>query len=265
MISLSKTCLGGLALALLAGCSGSGDGTGATRGGGGTNLTAQNATDYAFSFLMSERFPSVPYSAFSASSTCVALNTSSLGGGTTVTETFTNCTGSDGAVLNGQVVFTYVSSACDVTYTNLTAQKSGETWILNGTKHIALGSQQATITTGSGLGSVPMTLTHQVSGSSPVTRSYTCNLTSDWATPGIYKLWGTFSYQITGATTVSGSIDSTAPLTWAMGCCYPVAGYLDLTQGSNQATVSFSLPCGTVTVTPAGSTGTTATLPQICY
>ena len=76
------------------------------------------------------------------------------------------------------------------------------------------------------------------------TFSYGCNLTSDWATAGITKVWGTFALQSGSEPTLSATIPEYRPLAWTPGCCYPTSGVLALSQGSASSDASFSLPCG---------------------
>jgi len=80
------------------------------------------------------------------------------------------------------------------------------------------------------------------------TFSYGCNLVSDWATAGSYKVWGSFSFQSGNEATLSGSISEFSPLAWTSGCCYPLAGVLTLAQGPASSEVSFTSPCGSYTL-----------------
>jgi hypothetical protein len=188
------------------------------------------------------------------------IGVTSGGPGTPITYTFTNCVGPNGGTLNGQITFSWVGNACTLTYGNFSATKGSQAWVLNGTKTVTVNktAHQSQVVTGSG--GITHAFTDTAAPANNRTFTYTCALLADWATPGSYKLSGTFGYQTAGDDTLEGSIPSAAPLTWTVGCCYPSMGIVNLKKGLAKADLSFGLPCGTLTVTSYGQASVTRTL-----
>ncbi len=168
-----------------------------------------------------------------------------------VTWTYTNCTGPHGWTWNGVVVISWSKEKDGSTlvkhdHRNLVGAKDGRTWTINGIKDhlINLASKTVALTTETGF-----TKTFN-NGTTTTTYTYGCSLVADWSTAGQRKLYGTWSLIPTTGEAISGTIAQATPLTWdkAAGCCYPVAGTLILTKGSQSAAIVHSLPCGTVTI-----------------
>lgn len=219
---------------------------------------SQSAADSALPALAPAGDEGVLALAAPALPSCIAVT--SGGPGTPITYTFTNCLGPNGGTLNGQITFTWVGSTCTLTYGNFSATKGSQAWVLNGTKTITVNktASQSQVVTGSG--GITHAFTDSATPANNRTFTYTCALLADWATPGSYKLSGTFSYQTTSDDTLEGSIPSAAPLTWTTGCCYPSMGIVNLKKGYAKADLSFGLPCGTLTVTSYGQASVTRTL-----
>ena len=190
---------------------------------------------------------------------CVSV-VSSLGPGiTTVALTFNACAGPDGGTLNGSVTITFNAQATDfsVAYQNLVAQKDTRTWTFSGSKSLKVdaAAKQATLTANH----LSATFTDSAHPETSKAYLYDASLHADWATAGTYKLSGTFSLRDNGTLT-SGAIPDAAPLTWTEGCCYPVSGSITFTRGGASTNASFGLPCGTLTITPAGQAAQTQLL-----
>lgn len=190
---------------------------------------------------------------------CVGVVVSLNAGLTTVALTFNACAGPDGGTLNGGVTIAFNAQATDfsVVYQNLVAAKDTRTWTFNGTKslHLEGAIKQATLT------ATHLSATFTDSAHPDTNRAYLydASLNADWGTPGTYKLWGTFSLT-DGANSASGSISSASPLTWNQDCCYPVSGAIAFTKNAAITTAAFALPCGTLTLAPAGQAPQTQTL-----
>lgn len=182
---------------------------------------------------------------------CVSVSSSLGPGNTIVALTFTACAGPDGGTLNGVVTITFNTQATDfsVTYQNLIARKDTRTWTFNGSKSLKVDAtaKQATLNANH----LSATFTDSAHPEANKTYLYDANLNADWATTGTYKLSGIFSLTANGTPT-SGTIPSTAPLSWTEGCCYPVSGSIAFTRGGSSTNASFGLPCGTLTLTLAG-------------
>ncbi len=154
--------------------------------------------------------------------------------------------------LNGSIEVTWKLNDYQITFNHLVKSEEGgkETHSVDGTRHVVIDpvAKQAVITiTG-------LTLTHTEAEEPSENRSFTYSAayTSDWATAGQFKLWGTFTLQASGHPALSGAIAQATALTWTTGCCRPTSGTLSLTQDGKTADVLFGLPCGTATVTVAG-------------
>lgn len=190
---------------------------------------------------------------------CVGVTATLAGGITTVTLSFNACAGPDGGILNGGVAITFNMQATDftVTYQNLVARKDTRTWTFTGSKSLKLDAAgKQAVLQANHLSAVFTDSAHLETSKSYL---YDAALTADWATAGTYKLWGTFSLSDNGILT-SGAISNAAPLAWTEGCCYPVSGAIAFTRGSATTTAAFGLPCGTLTITPAGQSSQTQVL-----
>lgn len=186
---------------------------------------------------------------------CVTLT---VNGTASVLLTFNGCVGPNGGTLSGKLLVTWKTNEYTLVYQDLQATKGTRGWLINGTRTLQVdpAARQARITvTGLTLG-----LTDSANESASMTLSYASSLTSDWATAGAYKLWGTFTAQKGSDPALTCTIPLASPLLWKAGCCYPVAGLMSLQKGPAKADLSFGLPCGTVTVTPFGQAGVTQTL-----
>lgn len=191
--------------------------------------------------------------------TCVGVTTTLAGGTTTVALSFTACAGPDGGTLNGGVTLAFNAQATEfsVTYQNLVAHKDSRTWTFNGSKNLKLDAAAKHAT----LQATHLSAVFSDSAHPDTNKNYLYDtaLTADWAATGTYKLWGSFSLSDNGTLT-SGTIANTAPLTWAEGCCYPVSGTIAFARGGAATTAAFGLPCGTLTLAPAGQPSQTQVL-----
>ena len=182
---------------------------------------------------------------------CVGVAVSLNAGLTTVALTFRACAGPAGGTLNGGVTITFNAQATDfsIAYQNLVAKKDMRTWTFNGAKSLKVDvtAKQATLVANH------LSATFTDSAHPEMNRAYLYDATlhADWATVGIYKLSGTFSLT-DGANTTSGTIPSATPLTWTDACCYPVGGAITFMKNGAATNAAFGLPCGTLTITPAG-------------
>ncbi|MBK8794277.1 MAG: hypothetical protein IPN59_14470 [Holophaga sp.] len=270
MRRVTHVCIVGSALLLLGACGGS-DKTPTTP------LPPQTAADTAISFLLTETTPATPSTLPTwkptpdgqamtlsrpalADALCItAAIQSNQDGSTTYSLTY-DCTNlAEASTLTGTVAYTFspaIPGSYRVDYQNLKAVKGTQSWSVSGAKQIMLDlvNKKAALTT-----LAPMVVT-VVNGAETTLLSYTCNLTGDWGTAGLYKVAGGFSLQSGNALPVVCSLAS--PLTWDLtsGCCHPVSGQMALVQGSASANVAFSLPCGTYQVSNI-QTFAPATLP----
>jgi len=190
---------------------------------------------------------------------CVNVTTGWAGGITTVALTFNACVGPDGGTLNGGVTITFTAQATDftVTYKNLIARKDTRTWSFSGSKSLKLdAAAKRAVLQANHLSAVFTDSAHPDTNKTYV---YDATLVADWATAGTYKLSGTFSLSDNGTLT-SGAISNAAPLTWTEGCCYPVSGAILFTRSGAATTAAFGLPCGALTITPAGQSSQTQAL-----
>jgi len=190
---------------------------------------------------------------------CVGVDTTMAGGITTVALSFNACAGPDGGTLNGRVTIAFKLQATDftVTYQSLVARKDTRTWTFNGSKNLKLDpiGKQASLQANH-LSAAFTDSAHLDTNKSYV---YDAALTANWASSGTYKLWGTFSLSDNGTVT-SGAISNAAPLTWTESCCYPVSGAIAFTHSGAATNATFGLPCGTLTITPAGQPSQTQVL-----
>lgn len=182
---------------------------------------------------------------------CMGVVSSFSAGITTVALTFNACTGPDGGTLNGIVTITFNAQATDfsVAYQNVVAKKDTRTWTFNGSKGLKVNAvaKQATINANH----LTAAFTDSAHPENNKAYLYDANLNADWATANTYKLSGTFSLQDNGTTT-SGAISSATPLTWTEACCYPMSGSIAFTRNGATTAATFGLPCGTLTLSPAG-------------
>lgn len=194
---------------------------------------------------------------------CITEVTTTKSGITTVVYTFNNCapTPVSAAALSGSVSISFGSQAPSfytVEYNNLVATNGTQTWVFNGTKTININPsiKQANLTA-TNLSAVLTDSAHPELNRSYL---YNANLNADWAATGTYKLAGTYSL-VANAQTISGAISSATPLTWVTGCCYPTSGSISFTKDTAGASAAFALPCGTLTLTPAGQAPQNRLLP----
>lgn len=180
-------------------------------------------------------------------------------GPSTVVVAFQGCQGPHGGFLSGQVTFSWKPNEYTLVYQGFKASKGTKAWLLKGTRNIQLdpAAKQARISA-SGMSLV---ITDSALPSSDKTYAYHSDLTSNWATAGSYKVWGSFGAREGANPGVAGTINPNFPLTWVAGCCHPVSGTLDLQSGMATAQVRYSLPCGTLTLTPWGQSAVSKLLP----
>jgi hypothetical protein len=170
-------------------------------------------------------------------------------GSTTFKATFACSSQVDGSTLSGALWFTFSAAnpgSYLFEYKDLKRVKDTQSWTVNGSKQVLLDlpASRAILRT-----PTPMTMSFLDTANPATSRvfSYGCHLTSDWATAGTYKLWGTFSLQ-SGNEALSGSIAELQPLVWSLGCCYPVSGTITLAQGTARSDAIFPQPCGNYTI-----------------
>jgi hypothetical protein len=169
-----------------------------------------------------------------------------------VTWTFNNCTGPHGWTWNGVVVITWGrnpdgSILVKHDQRHMVGTRNGKSWTLNGVKDILRDPATKIVR----LSAEPGFTKAFNDGNSTTTYTYTCNLTADWATQGLRKLYGSWGMTPQGGgDAVSAVIATSTPLVWdrSADCCYPVSGTLNLTKGSRTAALVHALPCGTLTV-----------------
>ena len=186
-----------------------------------------------------------------------------------VTWTYTNCTGPEGGTLNGTRAISWIqdpNNANAIDYTivpNITIANGTYTWTISGgTRSLVVDSvlKNTTITVRD------MTATLTNSGDPNFSASYTWSrdMVADWSVAGEYQLSGSFSFQNSASDRgpVTGTISSADPLIWQTGCCHPMSGTVNLVRvlSGKTATVSFSQPCGTRTITLPDGTVATKTL-----
>ncbi len=171
---------------------------------------------------------------------------------TSVTWTFSNCTGPHGWTWNGVVVISWEPRADGTVVVrhdqrHLVGSKDGRSWDINGVKVLARDRTGKLFTLSAQPG---FTKTYR-EGAQTTVFAYACALTADWSTLGQRKLSGSWSLTPQGGgDAVGAAIPATTPLVWdrSANCCYPVSGTLHLTRGGQTATLVHALPCGTVTV-----------------
>lgn len=188
-----------------------------------------------------------------------------------LTWTYTNCQGPEGGTINGTRAISFAqdpANANAVDYTivpDLTITNGTRTWrIQGGTRTLVVDA--ATKTTAITVRSMTATLTDSSDPSFNATYTWSRDMVADWSLAGVYKLWGTFTFQNSDSTRgpVTGSISSGDPLVWETGCCHPQSGTVNLTRVTTgaTATATFALPCGTLNL--AFGNGRTATRTLLC-
>ena len=205
-----------------------------------------------------------------ATSSCVTEEVTVKMGRTIIEYVFTNCgvQAVTPSSLNGSMTVSFsnqLPSFYTVEYNNLVATRGTQTWVFNGQKTIDvnLSAKQAHMTA-TNLSAVFTDSAHPETNRSFL---YNANLNADWNpvnSVNTYKLSGMYSltYTVSAAThTTGGVISAGTPLTWMTGCCYPVSGSIAFTKDTATASAGFSLPCGTLTLTPAGQAPQTPSLP----
>ena len=265
-----------LALPFLLACGGSGQKTSLPNTSPSKALPADEALAATWGFLtleqgtnMASQMPTFTQSGdakvlnTAATSSCITTVTTSKLGVTVVLYTFNNCGYATALTdsLSGSVSVSFSNQAPSlytVEYKNLTATNGTQTWVFNGTKtiNVNLSAKQANLTA-TNLSAVFTDTAHPETNRSYL---YNANLNADWATLNTYKLSGSYSL-VTNAFTTGGVMSSATPLTWTTGCCYPTGGSITLTKDALSATAAFSLPCGTLTLTPTGQAPLTPHIP----
>lgn len=188
-----------------------------------------------------------------------------------LTWTYTNCQGPEGGTINGTRAISFVqdpANASAVDYTivpDLTITNGTRTWrIQGGTRTLVVdGSTKTTTIT---VRNMTATLSDSADPAFDATYTWSRDMVADWSLAGVYKLWGTFTFQNSDSARgpVSGSISSQDPLVWETGCCHPDSGTVSLTRVDSgaTATATFTLPCGTLNL--AFGNGRTATRTLLC-
>ncbi|MBS1784180.1 MAG: hypothetical protein JST24_01985 [Acidobacteria bacterium] len=188
-----------------------------------------------------------------------------------VTWTYTNCVGPEGGTINGTRAISFVqdpnnANAMDYTIVpNITISNGTRTWtIQGGTRSLVVDSSTSTTTIT--VRNMTATLSNSADPTFNATYTWSRDMTADWSVAGVYKLWGTFSFQNSASDRgpVTGSISQGDPLTWATGCCHPESGTVTLTRVNSGATATaqFSQPCGTLLL--SWGNGNTATKTLLC-
>lgn len=185
---------------------------------------------------------------------CITQVTSTKEGRTFILYTFNNC--GDIAVtpnnLNGTISVSFSNLAptsYTVEYNNLVATRGTQTWVFNGTKTLNINpAAKQAVLIATNLSAVLTDSAHPELNRSYL---YNANLNADWATTDTFKLAGGYNL-VANTHTLGGVIASATPMTWTAGCCYPTSGSISLTKDAASASAAFSLPCGTLTITPAG-------------
>lgn len=207
------------------------------------------------------------------SSSCVTASPITVDGQgvSHVTWTYTNCVGPEGGTINGTRAISFVqdpnnANAMDYTIVpNITISNGTRTWtIQGGTRSLVVDSSTSTTTIT--VRNMTATLSNSADPTFNATYTWSRDMTADWSVAGVYKLWGTFSFQNSASDRgpVTGSISQNDPLTWATGCCHPESGTVTLTRVNSGATATaqFSQPCGTLLL--SWGNGSTATKTLLC-
>lgn len=195
---------------------------------------------------------------------CIAVTNHGTGGDGFTEWVWTfNCTGADGASLTGAVTLRFnAQGVVNVAYSNFRMAKGTQSWTYNGSRSLAWNrTTHLAAVTVSGL---TLVVADSANPSTNATYSYNAAYSVDASQASAPKLWGTFTFNANGTTT-SGSIAQATPLAWSPGCCYPLAGTLKLTQGPLSANVTFTAPCGTISVQPTGMGSVSHTLPPCVW
>jgi hypothetical protein len=183
----------------------------------------------------------------------------SVPGTVKITMDFTGCPRGT-AQFSGHVVVTLFLNppGWTVLYSPLMASAGSQTWQLSGAKSLAIDPalMQANVQAQN------LSVAYADAANPAANRTYTygSNLTGSWASPGEFRVWGTWSLAANGETPVTATIARDQALVWAAGCCYPTAGTIRYTKGSASADATFLSSCGTVRITPSGGTPETRTL-----
>lgn len=269
----ARICIAGTALLGLCACGGS------KSEAPGTPLPLNTASKVIGAFLLVESNPAAPAALPSwkalpgsaalqlapgaTANACVSTEiVQNPDASTTLKATFTCSSQVDGSTLSGAIWFTFSTATPGnylFEYKDLKRVKDTQSWTVNGSKQVALDQNRATLRT-----PTPMTMSFldTANPAASKTYSYGCNLISDWATTGSYKVWGSFSLQSGNDSTLSGSISELHPLTWNPGCCNPTSGVLTLLQGTASSEVTFALPCGSYSVSGYSGLGTLPACPN---
>lgn len=192
---------------------------------------------------------------------CTSAATTLNGTTATTTVTFTNCASASGATLNGTLVLQATTSgstrSVTTTYDLTTLDTTGKKkWTYVGAKLSTINTltKQATVTVPTGGSGVAVTYTDGDNSANNKAYVYAPNLTLNWATPGQFKVWGSYTFT-QNATSVLGTIQATEPLVWVYGsCCYPVSGTLTLATGGLSAKAVFGPACGALILNGADIT-----------
>jgi hypothetical protein len=205
--------------------------------------------------------PSVMSFSRHGGSTCITQSPPTVDGNgfTQVVNTYNNCRGRHGGLVNGTVTFTFKANDYKVDYKLTTTKDSRKTWTFTGSRRITVDpvAKRSMIK----VDKLQVTHTDLEEPQENSSSTLSADLTADWATPGQYKLWGTFSLDRVPGGMLSGKIEEANPLIWAGACCFPTAGTLHLTFNGSNVDVAFNSVCGQLTITPSGQPSVTVLLP----
>jgi len=170
--------------------------------------------------------------------------------GTTLLTFGPGCKGANGWALTGTLQYTQIGTTSprvhDVTYAmTLTDTTATKTWTYTGTKRVTVTATTATVTVAAGT-HVTVAYADRSDTSKNKTYYYTPNLTADWATVGMIKVFGTYAFQQVPGDTVTATILQANPLIWTAGCCYPTSGTITLAVGPATAEAVFGPTCTTM-------------------
>lgn len=183
----------------------------------------------------------------------------SVPGTVKITMDFTGCPRGT-AQFSGHVVITLFLNppGWNVLYSPLMASAGSQTWVLNGTKSLAI--DQAQMQANVQAQNVTLAYADAANTANNRTYAYGSSLTASWAAQGEFRVWGTWSLAANGEPPVTATIARDQALVWTAGCCYPTSGTIRYAKGAASADATFLATCGTVRITPAGGTPETRTL-----
>lgn len=182
---------------------------------------------------------------------CSTTQTVTSGNTATTTITFgPTCTAANGNTLTGTVVVTYditaplTAQSHSVAY-NLASTDTTQTktWTYVGTRLVSIDQTAHTAHVSVPAGTTfTVTYTDTVNPQNSKIYTYTPDLNFSWGI-GQATLWGSYTFT-QGTTTITATMPQNTPLTWTLGCCYPISGTINLSTGSAQADAVFGPNCG---------------------